>query len=97
MEEKKFHTPGILLGAAALIASVFWDGILVGLAVTIAALLVNLRKRRTHLVRIGVVLSALAFVMVLSASGIMAHQLYMNGPIYEQEGTLVKEIVSFLI
>lgn len=97
MEEKKFYLPGILLAAAALLISFLWEGILVVLAVTIAALVVNLRKRRTHRVKIGIALTILAGVMVLSTVGIMAHQLYMNAPIYEQEGTLTKEIVSFLI
>ncbi len=74
MTEKKFYIPGIVLSVISFFVSFFCfpvESIVIG----IVSLVLNLRKRKTHRVKIGMIVTILAIV---ESALFLAYTLYLN-------------------
>lgn len=96
MNEKKFYIPGIILPAVGILLNLLVGSIVIDLAVCITSLVLNLKKRSTHRTAIGIALSCVLALGVLSIIGIMLFEFSHNGAIYQQEGTYADHILQFL-
>ncbi len=57
MNEKKFYLPGIIVPAAAILVNLFLGAGIVDLIATAVTFVLNLRKRSTHRIAIGITLA----------------------------------------
>lgn len=96
MTEKKFYVTGILIPAAGILLHLFVGSIVIDLAVFVTSLVLNLRKRSTHRTAIGIALSCLLALGILSIIAIMIFEFSQNGAVYQQEGTYTDQILQFL-
>lgn len=97
MNEKKFYLAGIIVPIVCIAADMLFGSIVLGLVTGTVSLILNLRKRSTHRVAIGITLSILLFLSVVFTIAIMLHDLSMNGTIYEQEGLLTEFFLQYLL
>ncbi|MBQ7004736.1 MAG: hypothetical protein IJN57_12345 [Oscillospiraceae bacterium] len=86
MTEKKFFLPGIILGVAAWLIGFFCFPV-ESLAIAIVSLVLNLRKKSTHRIKIGMILTILAivesiaflaFTLYLDAQGFVSTDYWLN-------------------
>ena len=97
MNEKKFYLAGIIVPIVCIVADMMFGSIVLGLVTGIICLIMNLKKRSTHRVAIGITLSILVFLGVVSTIAIMFHDLSMNGVIYEREGLLTEFYLQYFL
>ncbi len=97
MNEKKFYVPGIIVPIVCILADMLFGSIVLGLVTGIICLIMNLKKRSTHRTAIGIALSILLFLGVVSTIAIMLFELSMNGTIYRQEGVLTEFYLQYFL
>lgn len=64
MKEKKFYALGIVIPAIGLLTHLCMGGMVLDLIFAAASIILNLRKRETHRIRIGM---TLAFVIIIGS------------------------------
>lgn len=97
MNEKKFYLAGIIVPIVCIVADMMFGSIVLGLVTGTVSLILNLRKRSTHRVAIGITLSVLLFLGVISTIAIMLFELSVNGTIYRNEGLLTEFYLQYFL
>ncbi len=86
MTEKKFYIPGIILSLISWIIGFFCFPV-ESIAVSVVSLVLNLRKKNTHRIKIGIILTILAlvesiaflaFTLYLDAQGFVSTDYWLN-------------------
>ncbi len=74
MKEKKFYLPGIIVPAVGILAHLFLGAAVIELIFAIVTLVMNLRKKKTHRIAIGIALAiALLVGMIITAYSMVVY------------------------
>lgn len=95
MTEKKFYIPGIILPVLGIILHVFLGAAAIDITIVIVSLILNLRRKETHRVKIGIVLTIFLILGILSIIGIMIFERIMFGGLLADE-TIPETILHWL-
>ncbi len=95
MTEKKFYMPGIILPVVGLLLHAFVGAAAIDLVIAAVSLILNLRKRETHRIKIGIVITILLILGILSIIGIMIFERVMFGGLLPEE-TVPEMILHWL-
>ncbi len=74
MKEKKFYLPGIIVPAVGILAHLLFGAAAIELVAAIITLIMNLRKKKTHRIAIGIALAAALLVgTIISAYSMIVY------------------------
>lgn len=93
MNEKKFYLPGIIVPAVAIAVNSFIGAGVINLAAAVITFIINLKKRDTHRIAIGI---TLAIALVLGMA-IMAYSMFVfQDPSQSNKDLLMSILFGFI-